>query len=438
MNALMCALALVAVQEWDEPAGAEHVKKLTDDISLLNLIRGLYLTREQSERIIALAKEAGELRDSAYRKDAELLREYEDALRILREKLIDCGAVPAEVEQRAQAAEHKVHEARKAYLGRLQALEKKLCGVLTKAQLCVIDPYQPCLIPPKDLKDPVRVGQASTETADIEDQLESLRSMPDRAWKPVGEALFTIWIGFMESVLGPLGEKELPRLLRIAERAREMTDDEFALEKESLARQVIRPVLEHQDKTNELTQHFYKITGGLGKTGKILLNPRIVPILEARLKHVCEKPERPDVEAESCKKCGGGGKLVIENIGPEPKYAVFAAWLEISDDKTEELRRAIARGQRDLLITLSGEREDGRNILREFLQCLLHQKEKEAFELFTVQAPNGKTYWKCLEEIAGRMDAELRVALTEAQYTKMKSASVDLFKVKVGSLRWTE
>ena len=39
-------------------------------------------------------------------------------------------------------------------------LEEKLTPVLTPEQIKVVENFLPCLIPPKELRDPVRAGKA--------------------------------------------------------------------------------------------------------------------------------------------------------------------------------------------------------------------------------------------------------------------------------------
>ncbi len=292
------------------------------------------------------------------------------------------------------------------------------------------------------------MGQAATETREIEEHLETIRNLPDRAWKPVAEALFDMFLGFEESVLGKFSpenrEGETARLMALAEKFRSMTDEEFGMERPGLALEVIRPLRDHQENANKLVHFFLESSGGLRKAGKYLLNPRIVPILEAKRKHECEtKPADLDKidSAESCRSCGrkAAKKRVVERPGAEPQFAQVAEWLGLSEDQASAARAAIARGQADLLVTLAAEREDGRNVLQEFLTLLLSKREADAFALLGLDAPGtGMTYAQRIGGIQSDVMAALEMALAKEQMEKFRSGGFDVFKIKVGSLRWSK
>jgi hypothetical protein len=455
MKTLALLLSLFS-QEWEQSfetadpatqARAASVARLQDEISILNLVNGLYLSKSQSEKIIALAREAGELRDATIRKHANLVRELETALAELKKTLSACGHIPAELERRVQDKELQINGAKHAYADGLRAIEKRLCALLTPAQRRVVDTFNPCIIPPHDLKDPVRAGQAGGEHRDIEDHMETLRNLPDKAWKPVAGALFEMYLSFEEKVLGAFEPEkrktEMERLTKLVEKARAMSDPDFASEKGTLAIEVIRPITEHQEKGQELTSFYLKASGGLSKPGKYLLNPRLVPLLEAKLEHNCESERKPvDLNtvdgADSCASCGrpAAPRPRVERLGPEPRIEEVTDWLDLSGDAARKVREAVAEAQYDLLTTLSADREDGRNILSEFLRKLLAKEESAGIALLSLKAPGtDKTYFERLAEIKTAAEARMEEAAGAEKFQKYRGADVDPFKIKVGSLR---
>jgi len=453
MKTLALLLPLLA-QEWEQSfddadpeirARAASVARLQDEVSILNLVNGLFLSRPQSEKIIALARETGGLRDATIRRHAALLKEFEAAMTELKKTLSACGHIPADLERRVQEKELEIKAARHAYAESLRAIEKRLCALLTPAQKRVVETFNPCIIPPHDLKDPVRVGQAQGEHRDLEDHLETFRNLPEKAWKPVAEALFEMYLSFEEKLLGSFEPEkrkaEMARLAKLVEKARAMNDQDFASEKGSLALEVIQPITEHQDKAQELTTYFLKASGGLSKPGKYLLNPRIVPLLEAKLRHECEtRPVDLDAiaGADSCKSCGSPApaRQRVESLGAEPRIEEVTDWLELSGEAARKTREAVAGAQYDLLTMLSADREDGRNILSEFLRKLMAKQEAEAFVLLGLKAPGTeKTYFERLAEIKEAAESRIEEAAGAAKFEKYRAAGVDLFKIKVGSLR---
>ncbi|MBI2919629.1 MAG: hypothetical protein HYY18_00940 [Planctomycetes bacterium] len=454
MKTLLIILALLG--DWEEACEnadpqtrdrVESVDNLSQDITLLNLVNGLNLSKAQMTRVIALSREAQAVRDETFRKNGEKIREYESALRELRETLAAGGRIPRDLEVRVQSREAELKNIKMAYFERLRAIETRLREGLSAAQIGVIEPFNPCIIPPQELKDPVRVGQSASETRDLEDALYTIRAIPEKSWKPVATAIFEMFLSFEEHILGAFEPakraSEIERLLLVGERARGLTDEEFEVEKGKLAVEVIQPIHDFQYRAQELQADFMRAAGGLSKTGKYLLNPRIVPILEERLALKVDGG-RTDLDgidpAESCESCGEGEKTAkkptLENLGPEPRFELFAAWLGLNGEQSGVAREAIGTGMVELLSTLAAPREDGRNILREFLLSLIGGKENEAMVLMGGTFPGEDlTYWQKIVGIKTRVDAKLEACLDEEQFAKYRSANIDIFKIKgtVGS-----
>ncbi len=344
-----------------------------------------------------------------------------------------------------QEKELAVNAARQDYAEGLRAIEKRLAALLTPAQRRVAEEFNPCIIPPHDLKDPVRVGQSRGEHRDIEDQLEMLRHLPEKAWKPVAEAFFELYFSFQENFLGPFEagkrKSEMERLLRLAQRIRSMSDEDFELGKSELALEAIRPIREHHDRAQELSAYFTRASGGLTKAGKYLLNPRIAPLLEEKIRHVCETP-KADLDripaAGSCGSCGrpAAARPRREPPGPEPHLGEIAEWLDLSCEEADKVREAVSRAQVELLTLLSSERDDGRNVLSEFLKKLLAKQENEAFALLWLKVPGSEqTYFERLARIKEDAESILERAMGAGKFDKYREAGVDLFKIKTGGLR---
>jgi hypothetical protein len=235
----------------------------------------------------------------------------------------------------------------------------------------------------------------------------------------------------------------MERLVKLVEKARALTDEDFASGKAALALEVIQPIVQHQEQGQELTATFIKAAGGLSKPGKYLLNPRIVPLLEAKLAHDCEKEKKTvDLDtvagADSCVSCGRQPvpRARAERLGAEPRLEEFMDWLDISGDAARQVREAVAEAHYDLLTTLSAGREDGRNILAEFLRKLLSKEETGAIALLGLKAPGTeKTYFERLAEIKTTAEDRIEKAAGAEKFRKYRDADVDLFKIKVGGLK---
>ena len=92
------------------------------------------------------------------------------------------GEVPAQARKinhrLKKLREQNFQEVRQA----VQSLETRLNQVLTPEQVQVVKNFTPCLNPPKDLRDPVRAGQAAAHGG-LEKRLRRLRTIPEDKWQ---------------------------------------------------------------------------------------------------------------------------------------------------------------------------------------------------------------------------------------------------------------
>lgn len=278
-----------------------EVKELYEDISTLNLINGLNLTTTQMTELISIAKEASSLRDKFYKEYAETAENTKNSYEILKAQLITKGAeVTPEIQKAAARWEKELKEAREKFEKDLKGLEEKVSTVLSAGQIQIISDFAPCLIPPKSLKNPTRVGQAY-DSGPMEQQLKKLREMKgDDYNKKVDKIIEKIISHEEEKFLGPLDEesreKEKQRLLDIINKARAMDDAEFELSKEELAKEM--DLKYKKDEAKKTLDKLNKAKEGLGKVGRYFLSDRIIPILEQKLQIAksFKKPAKIDLD----------------------------------------------------------------------------------------------------------------------------------------------
>jgi hypothetical protein len=161
----------------------------------------------------------------------------------------------------------------------LFALEREVEQVLNTGQREVLSEYKACLLPPKNLKDPVRVGQAS-DNSRYERWLERARKLPkDKLAKQINEGLEREAEHF-----GELDRKERQQrvalMRRTVRKAAAMSDTEFELSKAELAAQIAPP-----DRVQEAKDKIATLSRELGETGVItqfMLNERFMDQLRQR------------------------------------------------------------------------------------------------------------------------------------------------------------
>ena len=179
----------------------------------------------------------------------------------------------------ADLEEQKGRDAREERSALLFELEQHVEPILSTGQRTVLAEFKPCLIPPKNLKDPVRVGQAN-DTSGLERWLQrARRSKAERDGELVDDLLAR------ESAhYGPLSaaEEQSRRalLLDTLTKIRRMSDVDFAVGQADLVTE-----LTPRDQRQDLKQEVARLARAQGQPGPIaqfLLQPEFVDQLKMR------------------------------------------------------------------------------------------------------------------------------------------------------------
>lgn len=270
----------------------DRVLRLHEEISTLNLLNGLNLSREQMTQILNLARQAQVLRrqvTSGSREVTGSLQEAESAFTALKAEIMK-GAARGEIPARAQKINARLKELREKNLDQVtagyEALTRKLTQVLTPEQLQVVETFKPCLIPPLDLRDPVRAGQAAPQG--LVKRLRQLREMPENAWQARREMIARNAVEkFHKHPRLSEEEKaaEAARLLALMEKARRLPAVEFEMEKERLAEE-IHPKERLKVQRAEARARFQEENSWKkSRLSRFLLGDAVVSVLEQRLGH---------------------------------------------------------------------------------------------------------------------------------------------------------
>ena len=276
----------------------ENVRRYSDGVSLLNLLNGLNLTAEQQQRILDMNKELRDLRDGALngQKAQELEAEKEKAMGELYNYLLsNPEKEDKDIQSRAAKADHNLREYRDDSMKKLSPefdrISKEVEGILSSEQLDVINNFAPCVVPPKDMRDPVRAGQAKSSDATVK-ALEQARQL-NAAKKDVDSfaqktADHTIEASEHKAKLSPEEQKEVrERVVATIKQAIKLSDTDFEIQKPLLA-QKLEPVNKIEDLKTEINQrnpHANPLQNSKGsKVVQFLVNPdTVIPIFERRL-----------------------------------------------------------------------------------------------------------------------------------------------------------
>ncbi|RKY11550.1 MAG: hypothetical protein DRP82_07405, partial [Planctomycetota bacterium] len=283
--------------------GESRLSLLHQKLSLVNLINGLHMTEAQMRRVY----------DLNLRLEGETVRRYFGVLRLQERvertwqrwyKEIVKGNLPKDLMNEVA----KVDEERKGCGYAMRSLVRKLAkeieAVFTDAQKEVIRTFDPCTIPPKDMRNPVRAGQAPGHEKIIK-AFRWLRGLP-----PFRRAAAINWatekVVSAEDRLDKLTdeekEKERQRVKRLLWKVVRMNDVDFELQKEKLAKQLVEEGTHEslKRKAKELERLSQEITRTLearydprvNRIVRFFLNPPIViPVLRDKL-GIAEKVSR--------------------------------------------------------------------------------------------------------------------------------------------------
>ena len=288
-TALVCASALAARRgddmDYVDPELRElkqSLSQMKQEISCLNLINGLNLTPGQVDRILALADEQQAARRRGVERAAAKAREMLEVFSELKSVLEGGQAIPRDLARRVSALDQQQLRRRSSLGEEVGGIAKKLDAILTGPQLKIVEGFKPCLLPPRDLRDPVRAGQAD-DSGRAEEFLRRTREIPADGYRRVRERIVDRRIAFVEERHGKYTKseraKEKKRLLALLDKARRLSDVDFEMQKADLSAKA-RP----RNKIGDLVKQIEKAKpgGSRSKAARFLLSPAAISVLRKK------------------------------------------------------------------------------------------------------------------------------------------------------------
>jgi len=260
------------------------VYDLGREISLLNLINGLYLSPDQISQMLEILREVEGIREKYRSKAVSQAHQMEEILNEFREILGRNEEIDQEFIRKFHQAKKTGEDFKEEHHSALMPYQDQMQGVLNENQLALIEEFKPCIVPPQDTRNPVRVGQAAGDTRKGEKLLTRIRQMDENVYRRRKPVLIDRHIERAERRVGLFSDEERVeeerRVADILKRARELSDLDFEARKGDLARELIEPY------EKALQSRHRKRRGDLDKLAKFLLDPKLIPILEKRLVQV--------------------------------------------------------------------------------------------------------------------------------------------------------
>jgi len=259
-------------------AGVHDLRK---EITLHNLINGLYLSQDQMVQMLAVLRKVEGIREEHRAKAMSHAHQMEEILKGIRETVARDEEIGENLAREFHRAKERSEDLREEFRRSMMPYEDEIKRVLNENQLALIDEFKPCVIPPRDTWDSARVGQASGDTRMGERFLTRVRQMDERAYQRRKPLIIERHIERVERHVGLFSDEERAeeerRVADILKRARELSDVDFEAQKGDLARDLKEP---HE---KAMRGRHRRRKGDLDKLGRFLLDPKLIPILERRL-----------------------------------------------------------------------------------------------------------------------------------------------------------
>lgn len=424
----------LSADEWYEVKLNKKIDRIKEDISLLNLINGISLTEEQIDKIIVVSRKAGEFKREYIKESEKFNKEYETKLSVLKSIIEKNQAIPASIEEGINKLEKQHKSINHSFYKDIKALEMQLDSILTDGQKLIIYGFNTCVIPPKDLSNPIRAGQSNSNLVELENLLSVLRNLSGDTFIMYSESIIQDLISDQEQNLGPISDegrqKEETRLSSVLEKSREMSDVDFEINKGQLAREMVKRYYEVSDKYNEFMEFASTMHGGISKVGQYFLNPVIIPLLESH---------RTALRKPSYVKKSNINRIALDKKKSDNKKMAmkdFASMLRLNREQYKKSWEYIAKGKQKAFEMLIKDRNDGINMIQEIghletSNLHIKLKTEKMLNLLSLYIPNTKTtYYEGIKKIKSDIETELKRIFTKDQFNSYKLSKIDLLDIE--------
>ncbi|MBU4305336.1 MAG: hypothetical protein KJ893_06930 [Candidatus Omnitrophica bacterium] len=263
------------------PAQDEELVNLQDEIKAYNLVNGLYLEAGQMEFILRAAEDAQAKKktlESRFENDCELqkraLSELKDELRENK------GEVSADIARQVHMNTTQNKKLQKEYRDFLKSKAQAVQAILNESQLFALQNFKPCLVPPKGA---ARIGQDDSGER-LADFLERVRGIPDARYAQRKSVIAERYVQRVSEHLPEIAEDDITRikntLLLTLDNVRRLSDVDFMMEKETIARELKEKTLP--------PRRAFSVEESISR---FLLQPGIIAVLKEKLarENTCRK-----------------------------------------------------------------------------------------------------------------------------------------------------
>lgn len=258
-----------------------QVINLRRQISLLNLVNGLDLSPSQVRRLVPILERARRIKRAAHQDYLGTQAQRAATLRKLRNHLIaHPGDIPRDLRRQVHQMTKLDHRIMDYYQAELRRLEVAIESILKPHQVYLVQLFRACIIPPKDIRGPARIGANDSVVPVPKGLFNRIRRMPRWRFEQAVGTIARRIKDRLERRKGVLPKKmqagEIDRLVRVLTRVRRLNQAEYEINKTRLAEQLFRPYMVHHRRVHRRKK------GHPGLIGRYFFQPEMLQILRMK------------------------------------------------------------------------------------------------------------------------------------------------------------
>ena len=217
--------------------------KLENQLKLINLINGLNLNNQQIKELLDISERYNKMREKYIKESNETINEAISIFQRFKEELIrNNGEYDRRIAGEVHKYSRKLKEMGENIKRERERYVEEIKNVLTENQLYLIGKFTPCLVPPSDWKNPVRVGQTGTSEFGTK-ALERIRKLPDERYEKTKDFIFERYFNTIKKRGKELSSDEIEKIRKnffnVVETARNMSDVDFEIKKKELSEKLV-------------------------------------------------------------------------------------------------------------------------------------------------------------------------------------------------------
>jgi hypothetical protein len=291
----------------------DEMSYMLEEISLLNVLRGMYLTEDQAREMANLALEADKIRTEAFA-EIKALNSMPAMIQLRDELYTALAEDPPAIRSKVVELDNAAHEITGRALDKIARMEEQIKRLLAPGQQDIFWEFIPCVVPEVDFENPVRTGQAAASSR-LMPALELIRNTPQPMWEKHGQAFVDHVLKITEDEAGKMTddvrEDLRRRLVKHCWKIRTMKEADFMINKSKLAEELLLVNREHTQRSG------FRITG---KLARFFLSPAAAKVMPKWVEIHFGK-NRSEENSSSTKSTDKQGRLLPE-VEKEPIWKV--------------------------------------------------------------------------------------------------------------------